>query len=316
MHYTHKEFFSWRHDLEAELESNSEMANTKMGPVEYAISGTEDRPPLIFIHGGPGGYDQAFSYLEYMMGEDIHLISWSRPGYLRTPLSTGKTIWEQADLMAAFLDFLNIESVAINAFSAGGPIGLAFALQHPERVWALILESAVTGHYEPETKIQRLLFHFFLNDPVTWLCNLLAEYAPASVIRSFIDIESDFDEKRLKTVIANVINDQRKEDVMMGLIKSISPFSLRKKGLENDLTQLARLNHLPLARVKAPVLIFHGRHDAEVCADHPETAFQEIPDSEIFWVPDGMHELSISDHIDAIKKKKTEFLSTNSPGDD
>lgn len=311
--HMHNEFFSWRHDLKARLAANSHMADTRKGPVEYAVRGRETPWPLVFIHGGPGGYDQAFSYLNYMLEEGLPIVSWSRPGYLRTPLTAGKTMKEQADLLAALLDFLDIESVSVNAFSAGGPVALEFAIQYPDRIHALILESAVTRRYEPETGIQRLLFHFFLNDPVTWLCNLLAEYAPEQIIKSFIDIESDFDEQTIRDLLQQVMRDPEKEQVMMGMIKSISPFSLRKKGLENDLDQLAKLAELPLEKIKTPVLILHGRHDAEVSPDHPEYALNKIPASEIIWVPDGMHELSLSGHLDEIKKRKMDFLNTHHP---
>ena len=99
----------------------------------------------------------------------------------------------------------------------------------------------------------------------------------------------------------------------MGLIQSISPFSLRKKGLENDLDQLAQLEKMPLAKISAPVLIVHGRHDAEVSADHPENARRKIRNTDIYWVPDGMHELSLSDHIHEIKKRKISFLNRHRP---
>ncbi len=311
--HRHKEFFLWRRDREAELKANSRIADTKKGPVEYAVKGAANLPALIFIHGGPGGYDQAFSYLAYLPEEDFPLITWSRPGYLRTPLTVGKSVREQADALAALLDFLRIESVAVNAFSAGGPVGLAFAIHYPERIHALILESAVTMRYTPETRIQRFLFHFFLNDPATWLANLLADYAPAPVIREFIDIEGDFTAKRIEQILKNILNDKRKEQVVMGLIRTISPFSLRKKGLENDLDQLAQLDPLPLEKISAPVLILHGKHDAEVSADHPENARRKIRNTDIYWVPDGMHELSLSDHIEEIKKRKINFLNLHRP---
>lgn len=299
--------------MKAELAANSRMADTRKGPVEYALRGPEDSGPLVFVHGGPGGYDQAFSYLEYMLEAGCSIISWSRPGYLRTPLAVGKSVREQADVLAALLDFLDIKSVAVNAFSAGGPIALEFAIHYPERVRALILESAVTMRYTPETKIQRFLFHFFLNDPVTWLTNLFAEYAPASVIRELIEIEGDFTVGKIEQILKNILNDKRKEQVVMGLIQSISPFSLRKKGLENDLDQLAQLEKMPLEKISAPVLILHGQHDAEVSADHPENACEKIRNTDIYWVPDGMHELSLSDHIDEIKKKKIDFLNRHGP---
>jgi dipeptidyl aminopeptidase/acylaminoacyl peptidase len=37
--------------------SNSHVADTRLGPIEYQISG-DDSPVLLFLHGTPGGYDQ------------------------------------------------------------------------------------------------------------------------------------------------------------------------------------------------------------------------------------------------------------------
>ena len=44
----------------------------------------------------------------------------SRPGYLRTPLTSGRTPGEQATLIAALLDTLGIERGALYAYSQGG----------------------------------------------------------------------------------------------------------------------------------------------------------------------------------------------------
>ena len=76
----------------------------------------------------------------------------SRPGYLGTPIDSGKTIEEQADLFAALLDMLKINTAAIVTASAGGPPGYAFAIRHPDRVWALVAIDSVSVYYDmPET---------------------------------------------------------------------------------------------------------------------------------------------------------------------
>ncbi len=49
-----------------------------------------------------------------------------------------------ADL-AALLDALDVSSCALLGYSMGGRLALAFALEHPERVRALVLESASAG---------------------------------------------------------------------------------------------------------------------------------------------------------------------------
>jgi pimeloyl-ACP methyl ester carboxylesterase len=67
----------------------------------------------------------------------------SRPGYLGTSLSLGRTPVEQADLYRDLLDALGVERAAVMAVSGGGPSALQFALSHPERCWGLVIISSV-----------------------------------------------------------------------------------------------------------------------------------------------------------------------------
>ncbi len=59
-----------------------------------------------------GGYDQGRAALSFLDENKYKLICPSRPGYLQTPLESGKTLEEQADLFAALLDKLGIEKVS------------------------------------------------------------------------------------------------------------------------------------------------------------------------------------------------------------
>ncbi len=49
--------WSWKHGRLAALRAGSALVQTARGPIEYAITG--EGPPLLVIHGGMGGYDQA-----------------------------------------------------------------------------------------------------------------------------------------------------------------------------------------------------------------------------------------------------------------
>lgn len=66
------------------------------------------------------------------------MIAPSRPSYGGTPLGTGCTPVEQADALAALLDTLGLEQVAVLAMSGGGPSGYALAGAHPDRVCCLL----------------------------------------------------------------------------------------------------------------------------------------------------------------------------------
>src|SRR5262245_41477186 len=94
-------FTAWRADALRKLEAGSRIASTARGEIEYAVVG--EGTPSLYIHGTPGGYDQGLAgrkaYPE--LYATAKTISVSRPGYLRTPLSSGETFEQQADLFAA-----------------------------------------------------------------------------------------------------------------------------------------------------------------------------------------------------------------------
>src|SRR5262245_22992801 len=149
-------FVSWRWRLLAQVLRGSEIAETAQGPVEFARVGTG--PVILQLHGGATGYDQTLT-----LSWDVHeagftVLTPSRPGYLRTPLTIGATPEQAADVMASLLAALRIDKVCVIGTSGGGPTALQFALRHPQRVWALVLQSAVSQQFvEPRRSTHSLI---------------------------------------------------------------------------------------------------------------------------------------------------------------
>jgi 2-hydroxy-6-oxonona-2,4-dienedioate hydrolase len=106
---TYVRFTQWRNEVTKNLARDSVVVQTAKGPIEYAELG--HGPAVLMIHGTPGGYDQTYQILKVDHAETgvLRYIVPSRPGYLRTPLSVGKTPKEQADAFAALLDSLKID---------------------------------------------------------------------------------------------------------------------------------------------------------------------------------------------------------------
>jgi len=77
------DFRRWRRGRHIALQSGSKLANTNQGAVEYAVLG--EGPPVLVMHGGLGGYDQALAIGGSLT--EFHVVAPSRPGYLRTDLS-------------------------------------------------------------------------------------------------------------------------------------------------------------------------------------------------------------------------------------
>ncbi|OYW52225.1 MAG: hypothetical protein B7Z30_16080, partial [Rhizobiales bacterium 12-68-15] len=77
---------------------------TDAGPVEVAEAG--QGAPVLSLHGGMGGYDQALLLARCMVGDaaGFRILAPSRPGYLGTPALGRTTPAAQARLFAALLD--------------------------------------------------------------------------------------------------------------------------------------------------------------------------------------------------------------------
>src|SRR5688572_26635496 len=102
----------------------SQLIKTARGEIEYATRGAG--MAVIVCHSTAGGYDQGLVISRLLNG--YQGIALSRAGYLRTPLSTGKSPAELADAYASLLDMLHIEKAAILGLSGGGMSAAYFAL--------------------------------------------------------------------------------------------------------------------------------------------------------------------------------------------
>ena len=304
-----------KHDIKHEPNVTSRMFKTAKGDIEYSVSGV-DGPYLVGIHGGPGGYDQIPAVYPDMYHKGFRILAWSRPGYLRTPLTVGETFRQQADALAMLMDELEIETASVLAFSAGGPVALEFALLHPDRIWALILESAVSRRYaiNPHNVEEQLMFsRLMFNNPVIWITNLLAKQKSSYLFKSLIKTESSLNQKEVEALLSNIMDNPKKVGILMGLVKSMSPANQRKAGLDNDMKQLEHPVDLPLDRITTPTLIIHGTHDFDVPFYHAWYAAKSIPRAELYPVEDGFHIIPLCDHDEEVTAKRVSFLRTYAP---
>ncbi|MCU0576724.1 MAG: alpha/beta hydrolase [Desulfobacterota bacterium] len=308
-------YIKWKQDLIKELNEGSSVVHTRLGPVEYAVNG-ESGPYLVVMHGGPGGYDQTAALFSDMFGKGFRILSWSRPGYLRTPIQDGKTYEEHAEVAAALMDELGIRKAAVLGYSAGGPVAIHFATRYPDRIWALILECAVTQQWviSSENLREKIYFGYLMyNDPFLWTSDVTGQMSPRLIGMSTIEMESSLDKDATKKLMDSIMQDPRRVKVLTGLMKSMSPGELRQDGMENDVEQLEKVKDLPLKKIKAPTLIIHGTDDADVTVADAAFAANRIPNSKLYLVHGGFHVLALTDAIDTITEQRVLFLKKHAP---
>src|SRR5690349_16622890 len=94
---------------------------------------------LLLVHGA-GSNGHAWHYQYEHLGNRHSPIALDLPGHGRSSGVEGlRSIEDYAAFTLAFLDALKLESAVIAGHSMGGGIAMELALQHPDRVTALIL---------------------------------------------------------------------------------------------------------------------------------------------------------------------------------
>lgn len=266
------------------LTLRSRILKTDQGSVEFAVSGSG--PTLLVVHGRPGGYDQAMLLGAIYQRAGFQVVGFSRPGYLQTPLESGQSVAEQAELAEKLLDGLGLSAVGIVATSAGAPLAYQLALAHPERVRTLLVIDGVCKQYPaPTTSFEQ---HIFMSGPGQAALNWMYRHHPERLVRNLLSKESTMSREAAEELSERVIADPYKFEFVRGMLKTISPVKAREAGFENDL-QLKDLAPMPLAGIQCPALIVQARDDDDVTPDQAEYAAANIPNAELYWIESGSH---------------------------
>ena len=274
----------------SKLNSESEIYESSLGPIEYKIRGNNG-PVVLIAHGTPGGHDQTIGHTS-----SYRVLTPSRPGYLRTPLSVGYTPLEQAAAFKELLDGLGIEKVIVIGISGGGPSSMEFAAAFPERTLGLVALEAVSfsedlsdedaaglEFSDRDTMFSLLSLHL-LND------RAIAEYLLPN-----------------KNNQERALADPKKIQSLKDLVWTIWPFSKRRDGFYNDYEHFSELS-LPLSSIKVPTTIIHGDEDINVDIEQARYIKKLIPNSRLHII-EGADHYMLSTHTEEIEKIIDDFIS-------
>lgn len=289
----------------AELRAGSTLVPTRAGLVEYGEAGPPDGRAVLLFSGGGGGYEQ-IHLLDPLADLGCRVIGWSRPGYLRTPLGVRRTFAAQADAAEALLDALGVGPVTAYGISGGGPVAIEFARRHPGRAAALVLESAVTRHYDPA--ISPVVRKVYLSPFGTWLTAQVVTHLPRAAMTDFVRHESTLDRRARRATVDWILADAQRLAYAKRVMAALTPFEDRAAGLDNDLRQWAGLDDSATAGVTCPTLILHGTHDGDVDPAHARHAAATIPHATLHLVDGGWHLLPLSIDGASAQRTRSAFL--------
>jgi len=275
----------YRHDVGRAYErisTGSQIAETRCGPIEYAIAG--EGPPVLVVHGAGGGFDQGLDLGAALARSGFRIIAMSRFGYLRTPLPADASAAAQADAHACLLDALNVPRAALLGVSAGGPSALAFALRHPDRTSALVLlvpavYAPPSGEARPAHMSRGAAFAFDLvlrSDFVFWAGSKLA---PSTFIRSVLGTPPEL-----------VVSPDEKAR-MRSMLERILPVKPRRLGLLNESVVLSSQSRAALETIAVPTLAISAADDLYGTFEAARYTAEHVPNARFIGYPSGGHML-------------------------
>jgi pimeloyl-ACP methyl ester carboxylesterase len=266
-------------DYRACLAEKPRVVDTALGPVEVAERG--DGEPILVVHGTLGGWDQGLAGGEFLRANGYRVIAPSRPGYLGTPLTTGRTFPEQGDALAALLDACGIDKIAVVAVSGGGPATYELAARHPDRLSALVQVDSVCIPGRIPGLIARIAANDVAARTQLWLLRHATRQTLTAVLRG---VGTYTKAEASKRAVALAAIPGRTALLELTLRASLGA-ARRRPGMRNDFHVFTPA---PVERISCRTLIVHGRFDKIAPPANAEYAHANIEGSELVWL-DGSH---------------------------
>ena len=119
--------------------------------LHYQIEGSG--PDLVLIHGAGGSLrDFTFGMVD-QLSDEFRVILFDRPGHgftdrIANRAELGESPAEQAALLSKAAEQLGVKDAVIAGHSYGGAVALAWTLNHPEQVRALVTLAAVSNEWQ------------------------------------------------------------------------------------------------------------------------------------------------------------------------
>ncbi|MFI9457013.1 alpha/beta fold hydrolase [Amycolatopsis sp. NPDC052450] len=277
---------------------STKTADLDRGVVEYRFDQRGGATVVIF-HGGHMNAGLA-------LGEDVFaeagysVLVLSRPGYGRTPLTTGTTASGFSEVTHSLCEYLGITRVAaVVGVSAGGPTAVATAARYPELVERVVLQSAVGPLPWPDarTRLAARLAFSPATERITWSAvRAIMRAAPNSGLRLLL---GDLAVLPASRVLAALSADDRRT-----LIELFCRMR-SGRGFRNDLT--ARRDSL--GEVAQPTLVIASRNDGSVPFAHAEALATTIQHSTLLESKAESHFIWFGQDWAALSARIRDFLA-------
>lgn len=134
--------------------------------------------PIIFLHGFTGNAND-WTFIFDSINPDFFPILLDLPGHGNSTLPDDPEFYtteKQIEYLDFLLDYFQFDKLILCGYSMGGRLAFSYAAKHPEKISALIIESATPGIPDSPEKFSRYksdqeLATFILNNPIELFLN-------------------------------------------------------------------------------------------------------------------------------------------------
>ncbi|MFC0264175.1 proline iminopeptidase-family hydrolase [Fontibacter flavus] len=272
------------------------------GRIWYEVYGSGTKPPVLLLHGGPGGTSFGFEPLKEL-GYDGPIIFWDQLGSGRSSALTDTTLMtieNYVDQVERLREHLKLEDFVLYGHSWGTMLGMDYYLSYPDEVKAIIFSSPLfsTDSWIADAdtliatlpdSIQHIIRHHesmgTYEDP---------EYQEATKLYYSLYVTRK-ERPRVDRSHLNLVSGSNVYLYMWGPSEFTSTGTLRNYD---------RLEYLPT--IKVPVLMMTGEYDEA----RPSTVrhyASMVPNAKFEVIPDAAHS-TLNDNKKATLKVVREFL--------
>jgi len=252
-----------------------------------------EKIPVVFLHGFTGSGDDWMPVMKELENVcdpvTINLVGHGTDD--PPPDKVAYTIDEQVKRILSIADRVSLERFVLAGYSMGGRIALNFAVNYPERLYGLILESATAGIEDAAKRKQRIESD-----------EELAQFIESSDIKAFVERWMNLplfaSQSRLSPEIREEIKAQKVKNSKIALVNT-----LRAAGTGQMKPLWHRLSGLAM-----PVLLITGSID-EKFTDSSRRMAKLLPDCKHEIIEDTGHNVHL-ENLDRYCKAVKEFIST------
>jgi len=278
---------------------------TSRGIVEYADVGLG--VPILYFHGNDVGNDSVVTMEKSLLDDGFRLIAPNRPGYYGSPVTSGRTPSDCADLAAELLAQLRVERAFIIGTSAGGAAACRFAARHPQKSAGLVLQCALSHHFNSGR----------------WMPHgvglLLPLFRHLSIFRPIVRLGHRQQARKLargefasqcmnKDRFAELRDSPALKSLESLLAASMLRCSQRPDGYENDWASWTGDPWLTPDSVACPTLILHDRADTVVPFAHAEWSHHCIPTAELCALHTAGHLIWVGQDQEKMRAHRAAFI--------